>query len=200
MAAAVDPKGRINFTDVNILLLEQNESAADLLSQIFAGFGAQNCVKSLSVDDAVNAVGRKPIDITIVEADLGNEDGLDFIRWLRRSASEPSRSAPVLVASAIATAPAVRKALAAGANFFLAKPISGATIMNRMVWILRDNRPFVDCEVYAGPDRRFKMLGPPPGSDGRRGADIKTRLSEAAGDNLSQDDIDAMIKPQKVQL
>lgn len=200
MAAAIDPKGRINFSEVSILLLEQSETAVDLLGQIFAGFGAQHCIKTLTVDDAVNAVSRKPIDLAVVEADLGADDGLDFIRWLRRSASEPSRSAPVLVASAIATAPAVRKALAAGANFFVAKPISGSMIMNRMVWILKDNRPFVDCEVYAGPDRRFKMLGPPPGSDGRRNADIKTRLSEAAGDNLSQDDIDAMIKPQKVQL
>lgn len=200
MSATLDVKGRINFTDVHVLLLDQNDTAVDMLAQIFTGFGARNCHKATSVDAAVQIASTKTIDIAIIDHDLGSEDGLDFIRWLRRSASEPARSAPVLVVSASATEASVRSALGAGASFFAAKPVSGTLMMNRLVWILRDNRPFVDCDVYAGPDRRFKMLGPPPNSDGRRSNDIKTRLGDATGENLSQDDIDAMIRPQRVQL
>jgi DNA-binding response OmpR family regulator len=200
MAAALDPKGRINFTDVSVLLLEQNDTAVDMLAQIFSGFGARQCHKATSVEAAVNAVSRRDVDLVILEPDLGVEDGLDFVRWLRRSASQPSRSAPALAVSATATEATVRTALAAGVNFFAAKPVSGTLLMSRLVWILKDGRPFVECDAFAGPDRRFKMMGPPPGSAGRRAADLPERLSEAAGQNLTQDDIDQMIKPQKVQL
>jgi DNA-binding response OmpR family regulator len=200
MSVGLDPKGRINFTDVTVLILEQSDTAADLIGQIFGGFGARNCLKATSVDQAAEMAGRKPIDLAVVEPELGGEDGLEFVRWLRRSASEPSRSAPVIVTAAATTASSVHKALGAGANFFVAKPISSTVVMQRIQWVIKDARPFVDCPVYAGPDRRFKMVGPPPGSTGRRGADITTELGDASEPNLTQNDIDMLIKPQKVSL
>ncbi len=200
MSVGLDPKGRINFNDVTVLILEQSDTAADLLGQIFGGFGTRNCLKATGVDQSAEMASRKPIDLAVVEPELGGEDGLEFVRWLRRSASEPSRSAPVIVTAGATTAASVHKALRAGASFFVAKPISSAVIMQRIQWVIKDNRPFVDCPVYAGPDNRFKMVGPPPGSTGRRGGDITTELGSASEPNLTQNDIDMLIKPQKVSL
>jgi len=58
---------------------------------------------------------------------------------------------------------------------------------------------FVECDTYFGPDRRYKNEGPPPEfPDGRRREDVTTELGEAAEPNMSQDELDNLIKPQKV--
>ena len=36
---------------------------------------------------------------------------------------------------------------------------------------LMDDRRYVECDEYVGPDRRFQNLGPPAGIDGRRDED-----------------------------
>ena len=67
-------------------------------------------------------------------------------------------------------------------------------------WIARENRNYIDCETYAGPDRRFKRLGPPAGMTGRRADDLPVNLKDSGGPNLSQDEINALMKPAKVSL
>jgi hypothetical protein len=66
--------------------------------------------------------------------------------------------------------------------------------------VARDERMFVDCEAYAGPDRRFKFEGPPPGEDGRRDNDLPAEVGQATDPNLSQDELDSMMKVSKVSL
>ena len=54
--------------------------------------------------------------------------------------------------------------------------------------------------AYIGPDRRFKREGPPAGMEGRRADDVAGDLGDAAAPNMSQEEIDAMMKPSKVIL
>jgi DNA-binding response OmpR family regulator len=56
----------------------------------------------------------------------------------------------------------------AGANFVLTKPIAPNLLLQRIMWIGRDARPFVELESYVGPDRRFSLDGPPDGAPDRR--------------------------------
>jgi hypothetical protein len=64
----------------------------------------------------------------------------------------------------------------------------------------RENRLFIDSATYVGPDRRFKRLGPPAGMTGRRSDDRSVKLKATGGPNLSQDEINALMKPAKVSL
>ncbi|MGC5376454.1 hypothetical protein ACPXAO_23390, partial [Salmonella enterica] len=59
--------------------------------------------------------------------------------------------------------------------------------------------PFVECDSFIGPDRRFKNMGPPPGTNGRRKTDVQEDLGEATAPNMSQSEIDALLKPTKVR-
>jgi hypothetical protein len=64
----------------------------------------------------------------------------------------------------------VKRARDAGANMVIAKPMSPANLYDRLAWIALTPRKFVDAPNYFGPDRRFKIEGP-PGGVGRRKAD-----------------------------
>jgi hypothetical protein len=68
-----------------------------------------------------------------------------------------------------------------------------------MIFVSRDPRPFVECDNYIGPDRRFKNTGPPAGTMGRRKTDVHDEIGEATEPNMSQDEIDAFLKPTKVR-
>jgi DNA-binding response OmpR family regulator len=196
----LDTAERFNFEGVCVLLLEQSEHTLEILLQMFYGFGARNCHKCTTIGEAKYVAERHTLDLVVLDPNLKEGDGLDFLRWLRASEALANRSTPVLVASANGTVSSVRGARDAGANFFIVKPMTPAVLMDRIVRVTRDRRSFVVSDVYQGPDRRFKMEGPPPGLPPRRSTDITTRLGDATEPNLSQDDINSLFKPQKVML
>jgi hypothetical protein len=66
--------------------------------------------------------------------------------------------------------------------------------------VAKEDRMFVETDSYVGPDRRFKREGPPAGMAGRRKEDLPMELGQATTPNLSQDQIDGMMKPMKVSL
>jgi DNA-binding response OmpR family regulator len=94
----------------------------------------------------------------------------------------------------------VQAARDSGANFVLAKPLTPANFLKRIQWLARDQRAFVDCTAYAGPERRFKFEGPPPGSAGRRAEDQSGDVGSAREPNMSQSEIDALMQPRRIAL
>jgi CheY-like chemotaxis protein len=51
-----------------------------------------------------------------------------------------------------------------------------------------------------GPDRRFKAFGPPIGTKGRRHDDLNAKIGAAVEPNMSQNEIDLLMKPTRVKL
>lgn len=73
----------------------------------------------------------------------------------------------------------------------IAKPISPASLYDRLAWIAFNPRKFVDTATYFGPDRRFKIEGY-PGGVGRREGDKVVEVAAESGPALAQDDIDSL--------
>src|SRR6185312_4802822 len=173
---------------------------ADILSQVFFGYGVRNPVRCASPDEAMTRLEEETYELIVCDADLPEGRAYDFVMRLRRSALEPNRYCPVILLSGHTPSAYVAKARDCGANFVVAKPIRPMVLLERIVWVCGDNRIFVELDSYVGPDRRFQFLGPPPGIEGRRKGD-REALGEAATPNLSQDEIDGVfVKPQKVDL
>jgi DNA-binding response OmpR family regulator len=191
---------RINLERISFLLIDDNMQALDIMGQIVSGFGVRTMHKCQTVREAKDVVKRAPVDFVLTDARLPDEDGFDFLHWLRREASEPNRFAPAVMVTGDTSTSVVHRARDAGAHFIIAKPITPKILLQRIFWVARENRLFIDCETYSGPDRRFKRLGPPPGIDGRRADDLPVRLKDTGGPNLSQDEINALMKPAKVTL
>ena len=59
----------------------------------------------------------------------------------------------------------------------IVKPFSPVTLLERIVWVSRDQRPFLEVGDYFGPDRRFRD-GSPPG-DERREQMIRKAAAQA---------------------
>jgi hypothetical protein len=69
-------------------------------------------------------------------------------------------------------------------------------LLERILWVARDKRPFVECESYVGPDRRLKNLVPPPAAQHRPVA----RVARVTQPNMSQDEIGGLLQPMKAAI
>jgi DNA-binding response OmpR family regulator len=165
--------GRINLDGASVLVLERSKASLNILVQVLEGFGVSTTHKCLSVDDARATVETRHVDLIVLDPTIESDEGYEFVRWLRRSATEPNRYAPIILVTGHSQESSVRRGLDAGASFFVVKPITPGVLLDRILWIARENRPFIEAPDYAGPDRRFKSVGPPPGTKGRRAEDTE---------------------------
>ena len=160
--------GRINLQNAPILLID-NAWGIEILSRVFAGFGAKQLHKAENLREAGRILATLPVDLIVTEALMQDEDIYGFIRKLRQDAgNERNRFAPVILLSAHTGSGAIAEARDCGANFFVAKPISPKVMMQRVMWVAGTKRQYVQTATYAGPDRRFRNQPLPDGVAGRR--------------------------------
>lgn len=189
---------RFNLETAAILLLDADAMSLSILSQVLSGFGAHNLVKCESMIEVKTALSKTEFQLIILDPAPFGEEGYDFIPWLRRHEKAPNRFTSVIIASGHTQASRVSSARDSGANFVVTKPLAPITLFERIMWMAREQRPFVECKAYAGPERRFRHEGPPPGMDGRRAEDIAAMNRFSSDQTLDQTDIDSIMQPQKV--
>lgn len=195
----LDGDRRIDLRQATVLCADEMSPGLEILGQILMGFGVQHIVRAQSADDFRRMLNTQTFDLILVDAGLGG-NGYELVQWLRRSDLEGNRFAPSVVLSGHTPRSQVEMARDCGANFVVIKPVSPTTLLERVMWIGRTARMFVEAGGYVGPDRRFRNQGPPAGAKGRRSDDLSAEVGEAMDPNMSQDAIDSLLKPQRVFL
>ena len=152
---------RINLSSANVLVVDDNPQAIELMCGVLDGFGMRRFRRAVGVDEAKEACADAVFDLILTDAQMPGVDGYEFIRWLRRSADEQARLTPAIIITAHTRRTQVTKARDCGANFIIAKPITPKIILERIIWVAQSTRLFIETETYIGPDRRFRRNGPP---------------------------------------
>lgn len=195
----MDPNARFDLSKAIAMVVDGSLHSLDVTAQILKGFGVASVLRCDTVEEAEKLARVKTIDVILIDPSIGGGSGYTFISTLRHSAG-PNAFVPVILISGHVRHADVARARNTGANFVITKPLSPTVLLQRILWIARDKRPFVEVGDYIGPDRRFKFEGPPDGSDGRRNDDLKAPLGDADEPNLSQDEVSLLIKPQRVMI
>jgi CheY-like chemotaxis protein len=146
----------VNFSGAVTMVIDDSPFAMELTIQALLGFGMKVRHACTNAADAIAILNDCPVDLILVDSDMPGMSGFEFVRWLRRSGLEPNAFAPVLLTAAHVRRSKVTEARDCGANFLITKPFSSSTLLERMVWVARDNRPFLEVGDYFGPDRRFR--------------------------------------------
>jgi two-component system, chemotaxis family, chemotaxis protein CheY len=183
----------INISGLSFLLADPNPHSTAIIHGVLRGFGATRIVEARNARDAVQVLTEQKIDLMMVEPSLPPGGGLAFIRSLRQDPNSPCRTMPILVVTGDTRTSTVKAARDCGANMVIAKPLSPATLYERLTWVAFHPRKFVDTATYFGPDRRFKIEGLPDGK-GRRASDKDIEIKADEGPALSQDDIDSLLQ------
>lgn len=197
MTLGYDSRAQFNLRDASVLLIEPSAMAMEILAQTMLGLGARNLVKCESVEAATDRIKDTQFDLILLDSMPGEPDGYEFISWLRRNGVGDNRFAPVVVVTSHTSLRRAEGARDCGAHFVVAKPITPQVILERILWIVKESRPFITSALYCGPERRFKFAGPPPNTAGRRETDLSAQLGNATEPNMSQDQIDSLLQPMR---
>lgn len=182
-----------------VLVVDDNAQALEIVASVLMSFGVRNILRASSGEEAQEIVSRQMVDLILTDAQMTGLDGYDLVRWIRREGPEAMRVVPALIVTAHTRRSEVLRARDCGANFIVAKPLTPKVLLQRIHWVARGDRVFIECDSYFGPDRRYKHEGPPPDfPDGRRKDDVLIQIGASAEPNMSQDELDNLIKPQKV--
>ncbi len=156
----------INLASASTMVVDDSPFALELTAQSLMGFGIRTRHACVGAAEAMDILRDQDIDLLVVDCDMPGIDGFELVRWLRRSGLEPNAFVPVIMTAAHIRRSRVAEARDCGANFIITKPFSAATLLERIVWVSRDGRPFLEVGDYFGPDRRFRET-PAPGAERR---------------------------------
>lgn len=174
---AIRESAVFNFAGATTMVIDDSPFALELTAQALLGFGIKTRYACESAAKAIGILKDSPVDLILVDCEMPGMSGYEFVRWLRRSGLEPNAFAPVIMTAAHVRRSKVTEARDCGANFLITKPFSAATLLERIVWVARDARPFLEVGDYFGPDRRFRSE-PWPGPE-RRSEEIRKAEFEA---------------------
>lgn len=167
----------VNLSGAVTMVVDDSAFALDLTTQALMGFGIRTRHACLGAAEAMEILEEQNVDLLVVDCEMPGIDGFELVRWLRRSGLEPNAFVPVIMTAAHIRRPRVTEARDCGASFIITKPFSATTLLERIVWVARDGRPFLEVGDYFGPDRRFRTTPAP--REERRADLIRKREFEA---------------------
>lgn len=183
----------LNLRELNFLVADASRNFQTLVSRILKNFGVERILESESGPNALDLVRHKKIDVMLCDVNLPDLDGFALTKQIRGDETIENRTIPIFVLTSHTQANNVFRARDSGANMVVAKPVSPNILFDRLHWVAKSPRPFVETDGYFGPDRRFKIEGFPDGV-GRREEDADKQLGEEDGPAMSQDEIDGLFK------
>jgi CheY-like chemotaxis protein len=187
----------INLRDLVILIADPSTYLCMIVHSMLRGFGATKVIEVRDSIGVVQALTEQRIDIMLCDLKLPPHGGFKLTRAIRGNANNENRTTPILMMTSDTREKAIKNARDAGANMVVAKPMSPASVYDRMAWVAFNPRQFVDTATYFGPDRRFKTEGYPTGV-GRRKGDKAVEVAQESGPALAQDDIDNLFTAARI--
>ena len=151
---------KLNFRSVTTLIVDRDRYTRSLVGQMLRGFGVGGIESLDSGAAAQEYIQKNFVDLCIVEANLPDMSGADFVRWVRREQKEPARFMPILVLTGYTQLKLISQVRDAGANLVVKKPVSAQVLFDRIAWIAKTSRSYIETGDYVGPDRRFKDMVP----------------------------------------
>ncbi len=187
---------RLRLDDVKTLVVDGDHASASLMLEMMRGLGFTSLKLVESAQAAFGLLDETDFDLCLCDAQLPDMAGRDFAQAIRTRPA-PARFLPLLMLTGYAAEDQVTALRDAGANLVMKKPVSPQSLYDRLAWVAQPRRGFVESTAYVGPDRRFRSLGP-PGGVGRRATDLSAEVGLATEPNMSQDEIDSLIRPMRV--
>jgi len=159
-AMAAVSRAALDFSPVRALVVDGNTPMRRVVGDMLRAFGLGQVNEAASVPRALLDLAVRPVDIILLELllETSMDEGIDLIRRLRAQTGHRQRCVPIIVPiivlSGHAEPLAVARARDAGASDFLAKPMSAATLYQRLAAALSQQRRFIQAPAFFGPDRR----------------------------------------------
>lgn len=154
---------------LRILIADPYSQLREIIRDILLrGIGVQEVVEAKNGDEALTLLKEMGCDVAILDAAMAPLGGIEITKRVRAGIEGIDPFTPVIIMSGNPEISEIIAARDAGANEYLAKPLSAKLLDLRLNAVIKRPRPFVRSDKFFGPDRRRH------GEDGFKGQDRRT--------------------------
>lgn len=168
-----------DFSDVSILIVEDNQPMVDLLRSLLETYGFQKIFSAKDGEEGFKIFCKEAPDLVITDWMMKPTDGISLARRMRNDPMSPNQFVPVILMTGFSEKRRVMQARDAGVTEFLVKPFNARDLYRRIAQIIEKPRQFVRSEDFFGPDRRRKREDGYQGPK-RREEDVSGQKSDKA--------------------
>lgn len=119
----------VALNGVRVLLVEDSVDSREIAALILSSYGAV-VVAVTSVDEALAALDAQLPDLIVADLSMPQRDGFELMRTVRSAADARLRHVPAIALSALASAEDRARAIAAGFNLHLSKPVEPQLLLD----------------------------------------------------------------------
>ncbi|MFZ3035233.1 MAG: response regulator [Parvibaculum sp.] len=149
MSNITSPTLGMSLAELDVLIVDDNANMRLLVRTILRNFGIPVPRQARDGTTGLTELERRVPSLIISDWEMAPMNGLDFIRAVRRVGREPLCFVPIIVLTAHASRPLIAQAFACGATQMLVKPVTPVNLLQRINWVLADDRPFIrDGDIY----------------------------------------------------
>lgn len=182
--AADEPRKQVNFADLSILVVDDNQYMRQLIGHMLRAFEVGTIVTATNAAEAFDEIRQSHINCLIVDWLMpGGMSGIEFVKMVRTSPRSPRPDIPLILCTGHTEKHRVLEARDAGVSEILTKPLSPRSLIHKLRLAIFQPRPFIISPTYTGPDRRRRKNVQYDGIERRRNVGLK------------QNDIDALMNP-----
>ncbi len=149
------PRKDYDLSDISVLVVDENKYMQILLKEILRAFSIRSIESADDGADALKVLKSFRADLIITDAVMSPIDGIELTSFVRRDVDSRFPYVPIIVLTGHTEYERVMLARDAGANEFMAKPVSPKALYSRIASIIDCKRPFIRAGAsYVGPCRR----------------------------------------------
>lgn len=128
-----------DFSVLKVLILDDIKAARQLLREILATFNVKDVLEAADGLSALSLLKSFPRNLVITDYSMKPMDGVEFTRKLRAPGNCMNPFIHVLMVSAHGDMALVKNAIDAGVSDFISKPITRASVEQRLRKALRSH-------------------------------------------------------------
>ena len=132
----------LDIRDLDVLIVEDNPYMRKILLAILRAFKVKNVRQAVEGGAALAEMRASCPNLVITDWEMAPMNGHELLQRQRLRTNKPACFVPSIVLTAHGRKSLVREAFDAGATQFLVKPVTAAALLQRIEWVLDDNRPY----------------------------------------------------------
>jgi CheY-like chemotaxis protein len=148
----------MHLRDARFLVVDDHQPMREILKSLLYGLGVRHVDEARDAAAAFEMLKLSHYDILLTDYDMAGETGAQLTHKLRRAAANQNRRIAVIMITGRAEGPVIFSARDAGVDEYLIKPLTTASLCQKLDAVLNRRRAFVESGDYMGPDRRRRTM------------------------------------------
>lgn len=143
------------IANLRVLIADPYAQLREIMRDILLrGIGIQEVIEAKNGEEALALLRDTSCDVAIVDCAMRPVGGVEMTQRIRAGTGMIDPFLPIILVSGHAEIAEIVAARDAGANEYLAKPLSAKILDLRLNAVIKHPRPFIRADTFFGPDRR----------------------------------------------